>query len=942
MKELDNVQVRDFRTAGDAMLRRHGSEELVPVAWRIYGETAQLRGKEYQIGGFRMDVEVPEQGSYAISTPSAVFDVERIAAHGDAPVEFIGPGMRVVGVGFDIFTDVETEGENARNLLFIIREAVQLELDRKALRRFGHDGSEPVLSEDSFITLSASRLTMQLTPGESAENAAGDRRGESGVVTLEGNVLLHIPPVENATTESSEHQWDGWELSGDRMLVFLSQPSRDETSERRVNWVERVEVSGHLRVETDGGRQRLVGERGAFTTADGHLTIDGNVLMMNQFKDDNRTLETDGAPRWDLFFTSRATICFASDEERQAQREQHHRESVISRVELPTPVTMIAADASHKVVATRGEFSGIEGCVSLLGEVRGELRNPSAPGTGDYLLSGPQVDFYLEDELRKDSGARIVFPQGMTLQQRSGSSRVKTGWAGVELLSATGRQVSIRCTNNFLAELHGQGGKDHELFLSGDQMVMQLDFGQTKTNSALDCIEWIDLPERVTVWGKAKGVSHRVGGDHGRYERATKTITLEENVILALAQGEVSDRGPEEVRIMARRATVRLAESPASQLTISNVDLTEDLVARTADFSVYVTAENAHYDYSVEELEMRGRVRAEVTPGNGQRDLRQAVTLDTTRVVAHSDLQQVVFPEPLTLSSHDQTIRLSGNDGLLDVANRRCALNGDTRIAFASRRAGAKAGTEVGLNTQRVLVYLAEREASRTGTGRSGMSIDRIDLPERLTIYTADGRQRLSGDHGSYAASTNAVAVDGNVEARFAGEVFDQFDAAGALGMPGQGTRRQTEEMVLNCEQLVARLRNEPLSISDAEEGDASSAFSMLESLEIPGKVSLQSMDGSRKVVGDRCAYRQEDDTITLDGNCKLEYMDERGYHAVTSPRVVFDCATRTIVTGNLPVEPTSPDDEPAKPTRTTITIPFASHPLDKREPVLPVRGLKR
>ena len=79
VKELDNVQVRDFRTAGEALMRRSGDASPTPVAWRIYGATAQLRGKEYQIGGFRMDVAVPEQGSYAISTPSAVFDIEKVA-----------------------------------------------------------------------------------------------------------------------------------------------------------------------------------------------------------------------------------------------------------------------------------------------------------------------------------------------------------------------------------------------------------------------------------------------------------------------------------------------------------------------------------------------------------------------------------------------------------------------------------------------------------------------------------------------------------------------------------------------------------------------------------------------------------------------------------------------------------------------------------------------
>lgn len=948
VKELDNVQVRDFRTSGEALVKRGASSEATPVAWRIYGETAQLRGKEYQLGGFRMDVAVPGQGDYVVSTPAAVFDVEQVAVHGEAAVELSGPGMRVVGLGFDLFTDAASAGGDARQLLFVIREAVQLELERESLRHFGHGEGDAADAPSQPLTLSAGRLTLQVTPdGEG---------GESGVATLEGNVLLRLPP--GAKSAMAEHSWDGWELSGDRMLLFLSQRSQAASGGREVSWLERVEVSGHLRVETDGGRQRLQGDRGVFTTSDGRLTVDGNVLMMNQFSD-SRAAADPRVSQWNLFFTSRATICFASEEERRSQRAAGRRESVLSRVELPGQVTMLSADASHHLVASRGEYSGEDGRVSLHGEVRGELRNPSAPGAGDYLLEGPQVDFFLEAAtLEGGSGARIVFPQGMTLRQRAGGSRVKAGWASVEADDAGSRRVRIQCAENVLAELHGQDGQEHELFLSGDQMTMQLDFGEGK-GGALDCIEWIELPERLTVWGRAKGISHRVGGDRGRYERSTRSIVLEENVVLALAQEASSGGGgrPEEAaRVLARRATVRLEPSSVGQLTIASIDLAEDLVARTADFSVYVTAETAHYDYSLEELEMAGRVRAELSPGGGQRELRSAVVLDTSRVQASAGLQQVTFPEPLTLAASDQTIRLAAGEGLLDVSNQRIALGGGVRIAFASRRADARSSTEVGLSTRRVLVYLAEREAGRTGTGKSALAIDRIDLPEHLELYTADGRQRLVGDRGSYSALTNAVAVAGDVEARFAGEAFDDF-AAGTGGFPSGGAmsgevRRETEEMILNCSQVVARLRNEPLSGDDergASGDEAARALAMLESLEIPGKVTLQSADGSRRVTADRCRYRQESNDITLDGDCRLEYRDERGVHAVDTPQVVFDCGTRTITTGVATAATMAPDAGSAvtpaasvKSGRTTITIPFASHPVENREPAGSSRSLRR
>ena len=96
-------------------------------------------------------------------------------------------------------------------------------------------------------------------------------------------------------------------------------------------------------------------------------------------------------------------------------------------------------------------------------------------------------------------------------------------------------------------------------------------------------------------------------------------------------------------------------------------------------------------------------------------------------------------------------------------------------------------------------------------------------------------------------------------------------------------------------------------------------------------------------VTGDRCRYSQAENNIVLDGDCRLDYVDERGRHTVTSPQVVFDCASRTIVTGAA-TDTTVPDVglEPPKPVRTTITIPFASHPVETREPGLPPRGLKR
>ena len=103
----------------------------------------------------------------------------------------------------------------------------------------------------------------------------------------------------------------------------------------------------------------------------------------------------------------------------------------------------------------------------------------------------------------------------------------------------------------------------------------------------------------------------------------------------------------------------------------------------------------------------------------------------------------------------------------------------------------------------------------------------------------------------------------------------------------------------------------------------------MLDVLEIPGRLQLRSADGSRKVTGDRCRYSQTENTVTLDGNCLVEYLDEHGEHLLETPRVVFDCNTRTIVTGMNPAaqdkEATSEPDSPPK--RTTITIPFATRP---------------
>ena len=938
VKELDNMQVRDFRTSGVAQLGSHGSSsELV---WRIYGETAQLRGKEYQLGGFRMELESAEQGQYVISTPAANFEVSQVQVHGDGPVSISGPGMQIGGVGFDLFTDASEGLEGVRQVIFVIREAVEMEVERSALRRLGHGEALVAPDGDSArVTLNGKRLTMQLTP-QNRESSGAEKLPEGGVVTLEGDVRLRIPP--ESPSKPSGHQFDEWELSGDRMLVFLAAPVPGD-GVRHSNWVERVEVNGHLRVETDGGQQRLMGERGVFTSVDERLTIDGNVLMMSQFRGLQSGGEQVAPPRWNLFFTNRATLYFASGEERKARREAGQRESVVSRVELPGVVTMIAEDGSYRLRASRGEYSGSGGCVSLLEGVEGELQNPSLPGGGDYLLEGEQVDFLLVSE-DGGAGAGIVFPAGLSLRQRSGGSQVQAGWASLTVQDREAREVQVVCRENVWAQLHGQDGQGYELSLTGSQMVMNLQF----THSGVDSIAWIDLPSRVTVWGRVKGISHRVGGDSGRYARDMKTIELQGNVALTLEppakSGTASEGSAKEAQdgyVFANRAVVSLGSEPGSHtLGIERIDLMEEVRARTGDFSIYLTANEAHYDYLEELLELAGSVRAEVTPGNGERDLRQAVTLDTERVRADAGLQRVFFPESLVLSSQDQTVRLTGREGVLDILGRNCALGGGTRVAFASRRRDSRAATEVGLATERLFVQLGERNEKLTGTGKSQLAIERIELPSPLELYTADGRQRLKGDRGSYSAKTNAVELSGGVEARFAGENFEEFNA-NTFG----SIQRRSEDLVLNCELVSAHLRNEALS-QEENASETERALSMLESLEIPGKVTVRSEDGSRFVSGDRCRYEQSTNAITLDGDCRVEYTDERGTHRLESPQVVFDGNTRTITTG---VEATQVVDNqvdtinaeaPAPHSRTTITIPFANRATETREPAGLPRGL--
>ncbi|MBQ4481116.1 MAG: hypothetical protein II943_10805 [Victivallales bacterium] len=948
VKDLDNVQVRDFRTSGLAYFRRHGSrpeeDAVVPLQWKIYGATAKLQGKEYHIGGFRMDIESPEQGSYSVTTASATFDVDAIEVHGDAPVEISGPGLYLSGMGFDLFTDAEDGVENARHLMFVIREAVEMEMDRSVLKGGkgeGDSGGDGV----GRIVLSSSHLTMQLTPAESrgGEGNASGRREENGVISLEGNVLLRIP-AEQPMDDHASHQWDAWELSGDRMLVFFRiSPSDAEGGQARANQVERVEVSGHMRVETDGGRQRLMGDRGVFTVPDERLTVDGEVLMMNQFQK-----EVDGAganeERWNFLFTGRAVVFFSSSEERRAQRQGKHRGNVVRSVELPGEVTVVAQDDSYRLVASKGMFSSSTECVSLQGEVRGELRNRDAQGEGDYMLEGPQVDLMLEEGA--SSAQRMVFPQGLRLQRRDGGSRVKAGWAAVENVGEGKKVFRISCEGSVLAELHGARGRGRELFLTGEKMSMQLRLSPADSTGGLDCIEWIELPERLTVWGREKGIAHRIGANRGRYDHASHAISLDENVVLTLEQKEESASKTMEVQVRSRHAVVRLEESEASrQFGIAEIDLAEELAAFTADYSIYLTAEQAHYNYLEERLELTGKARAEFTPGNGRRNFRQAMVLETTRVLTHDGLQNVVFPEPLSISSADQAVRLSGDGGELDVEKRRCAMMGNCHVIFVPQDEDEHGQASVEMVTQRIQVYLKEREEASTREGGSTLALDRIDVPEHLEVFSADGRHWLGGNHGLYLAQTNSIDLLGEVEAKFAGEAVGPLEMPGLNDFKGAGAV-ETQEMILNCDHIIARLRDDAgADTRGQEEKPDARALSMLDALEIPSRLQLRSADGSRKVTGERCRYTQAENAITLEGDCHFEYVDERGRHQVDAPRVVFDCNSRTITTG---VD--SSDDAFAKnedgtarpPKRTTITIPFATRPADDVEPTPSAGGQKK
>ncbi len=116
------VPLQGFRSNGVFRMNADGKggagEE---VAWAIEGRRAILQVPLCHLTDFRMTLQSPSKGDFLFESPSCTLDQQTQTLHSDAPVVMAGGGMKLEGVGYDVYLD-----EAAGNIRVVMRQAVRM------------------------------------------------------------------------------------------------------------------------------------------------------------------------------------------------------------------------------------------------------------------------------------------------------------------------------------------------------------------------------------------------------------------------------------------------------------------------------------------------------------------------------------------------------------------------------------------------------------------------------------------------------------------------------------------------------------------------------------------------------------------------------------------------------------------------------------------------
>jgi len=94
------------------------------LQWTVTGERATLQGQQCELSGFELTVHNQDAGTYLLQSPHCEFSRSTFEFKSPSAVILQGKGIRISGIGYDVYGQKE-------NLLLVIRNTVQINFQRQ-------------------------------------------------------------------------------------------------------------------------------------------------------------------------------------------------------------------------------------------------------------------------------------------------------------------------------------------------------------------------------------------------------------------------------------------------------------------------------------------------------------------------------------------------------------------------------------------------------------------------------------------------------------------------------------------------------------------------------------------------------------------------------------------------------------------------------------------
>jgi hypothetical protein len=125
----NEAQIIGFQASGQGILSETDADgKPIPYSWRLNGKHADVRAPVFELTSFRLEVEIPGREKLVISSPFCQFDQKDRKISSTSPVVLDGQGLRMTGLGYDIFLQDQ-------DVIVVFRQVVSMDFDKENISR---------------------------------------------------------------------------------------------------------------------------------------------------------------------------------------------------------------------------------------------------------------------------------------------------------------------------------------------------------------------------------------------------------------------------------------------------------------------------------------------------------------------------------------------------------------------------------------------------------------------------------------------------------------------------------------------------------------------------------------------------------------------------------------------------------------------------------------